>query len=47
MIAALRIVQIVALGVASIVFLSFVVAPSLFGALPRAVAAAPLRDAAR
>jgi len=40
MIAALRIVQIVALGVGvgSIVFLSFVVAPSLFGALPRDMA---------
>jgi len=40
MIAALRIVQIVALGVGvgSIVFLSFVVAPALFGALPRDMA---------
>jgi len=38
--AVLRIVQIVALGigVGSIVFLSFVVAPSLFGALPRDMA---------
>jgi hypothetical protein len=40
MIAALRVIQIAALGigVGSIVFLSFVVAPSLFGALPREMA---------
>jgi uncharacterized protein DUF4149 len=40
MIAALRIAQVVALGVGvgSIVFLSFVVAPALFGALPRDMA---------
>src|SRR5262245_2892666 len=40
MITALRIAQVVALGVGvgSIVFLSFVVAPALFGALPRDMA---------